>query len=148
METTVEEGAGVRAKTPWHLWVVGLLTLLWNSVGGFSYTMTRLGRLESLGMGPVEIAYFASAPMWSNFFWALGVWGAILGSILILLRSRFAVYSVLAAIVGLLGSNAWQYGMSDMPVSLASPALTIMIWITTLFMLYYALRMARGGVLK
>ena len=29
-------------RTPWHLWVVGILTLLWNSVGGFSYTMTRL----------------------------------------------------------------------------------------------------------
>ena len=41
--------------TPWHLWVVGVLTLLWNSVGGFSYTMTRLGMLEQLGMGEAEI---------------------------------------------------------------------------------------------
>ena len=136
------------AKTPWHLWATGFLTLLWNSVGGFSYTMTRLGKLEDLGMGPVEIDYFASAPLWSNFFWALGVWGAILGSILILLRSRFAVYSILAAIIGLLGSNAWQYGMSDIPESLANPPLTIAIWITTLFMLFYASRMARKGVLK
>ena len=52
-----------QAKTPWHLWVVGLLTLAWNSIGGFSYTMTRLGRLEDLGMGEAEIAYFASAPL-------------------------------------------------------------------------------------
>ena len=86
-------------KTPWHLWVVGFVSLLWNSVGGFSYTMTRLGMLERLGMGEEEIAYFASAPAWSNFFWALGVWGAILGSILILLRSRFAVHSFVAAII-------------------------------------------------
>ena len=136
------------AKTPWHLWVVGILTLLWNSVGGFSYTMTRLGMLEQLGMGETEIAYFASAPMWSNFFWALGVWGAILGSILLLLRSRFAVYSILAAIVGLLGSNIWQYGMSDIPESLANPPLTITIWVTTLFMLFYATRMAKKGVLR
>jgi len=144
MGTTFNRGV----KTPWHLWVVGFLTLLWNSVGGFSYTMTRLGKLEELGMGPVEIAYFEAAPLWSNFFWALGVWGAILGSILILMRSRFAVYSILAAIVGLLGSNTWQYGMSDIPESLANPPLTIMIWITTLFMLFYATRMAKKGVLR
>ena len=137
-----------KPKTPWHLWVVGIVTLLWNSIGGFSYTMTRLGMLEALGMGEVEIAYFASAPMWSNLFWALGVWGAIAGSILILLRSRFAFYSVAVAIIGLLGSNIWQYGMSDIPESLASPVLTILIWITTLFMLFYARRMTEAGVLR
>lgn len=135
-------------KTPWHLWVVGFLSLLWNSVGGFSYTMTRLGMLERLGMGEEEIAYFASAPAWSNFFWALGVWGAILGSILILMRSRFAVHSIVAAIIGLIGSNTWQYGMSDIPESLASPPLTIMIWVTTLLMLYYAWQMTKKGVLR
>lgn len=143
MNTTV-----AHQSAPWHLWVVGVLTLLWNSVGEFSYTMTRLGRLASLGMGEAEIAYFASAPLWSNLFWALGVWGAIAGSILILLRSRFAFHSVAIAIIGLLGSNIWQYGMSDMPESLYSPPLTIMIWVTTLFMLFYASRMTQAGVLN
>ncbi|MEP0393279.1 MAG: hypothetical protein ABJ205_04740 [Erythrobacter sp.] len=136
------------AKTPWHLWVIGVLTLLWNSVGGFSYTMTRLGKLADLGMGEAEIAYFASHPAWANTFWALGVWGAIAGSVLILLRSRFAVHAVVIAIIGLLGSNVYQYTMSDIPESLQSPALTIMIWVTTLFMLFYASRMSRAGVLR
>ncbi len=134
--------------TPWHLWVVGVLMLLWNSVGGFSYTMTRLGKLEDLGMGQAEIAYFESAPMWSNVFWALGVWGAIAGSVLILLRSRYAFHAVCVAIIGLIGSNIWQYGMSDMPESLYSPALTIMIWVTTLFMLFYTSRMSQQGILR
>ena len=137
-----------KPKTPWHLWVVGILTLLWNAVGGFSYTMTRLGMLEQLGMGAEEIAFFESAPVWSNAFWALGVWGAIAGSILILLRSRFAVHAVVVAIIGLLGSNVWQYGMADVPESLQSPAMTIIIWLTTLFMLFYASRMAKAGVLR
>lgn len=136
-------------RTPWHLWVVGILTLLWNAVGGFSYTMTRLGMLEQLGMGEAEIAFFESAPLWSNVFWALGVWGAIAGSVLILLRSRFAVHATLIAIVGLVGSNIWQYAVAtNMPESLQSPALTIMIWVTTLFMLFYASRMSRAGVLR
>lgn len=140
---------GAPGKAPKHLWAVGILTLLWNSVGGFSYTMTRLGMLEKLGMGEAEIAFFESAPLWSNFFWALGVWGAIAGSVLILLRSRFAVHAVIIAIIGLLGSNYWQYGVAtDMPESLQSPALSVMIWVSTLFMLFYASRMTRAGVLK
>ncbi|AWW74062.1 hypothetical protein CD351_06430 [Erythrobacter sp. KY5] len=137
-----------RAKTPWHLWVVGILTLLWNAVGGFSYTMTRLGMLESLGMSEAEIAFFESHPVWANTFWAMGVWGAIAGSILILLRSRFAVHATVIAIIGLIGTTIFQYAMIEVPASLQSPALTIMIWVTTLFMLIYASRMTQNGVLR
>lgn len=139
---------GGRPKTPWHLWVVGLLTLLWNAVGGFSYTMTRLGMLDQLGMSETEIAFFESAPVWSNAFWALGVWGAIAGSLLILLRSRYAVHAIVIAIIGLIGSNIWQYVIADVPDTLQSPALSIMIWATTLFLLFYSLRMTKAGVLK
>lgn len=139
---------GGRPKTPWHLWVVGVLTLLWNAVGGFSYTVTHLGMLADLGFGETEIAYFESHPMWANAFWALGVWGAIAGSMLILLRSRFAVHAVLIAIVGLLGSNFYQFAMTDIPESMESPALVVFIWATTLFMLFYSSRMARAGVLR
>lgn len=139
---------GAGPKTPWHVWVVGVLTLLWNSIGGFSYTMTRLGKLADLGMGEAEIAYFASHPVWANTFWALGVWGAIAGSVLILLRSRFAVHAVVVALIGLAGSNTYQYAMSDIPESLQSPALTLMIWVSTLFMLWYAMRQSKAGVLK
>ena len=96
----------------------------------------------------VEIAYFAQAPVWSNAAWALGVWGALAGSILLLARSRYAVMAVAVAIVGLLGVNIWQYAISDMPDSLRNPGLTVAIWITTLFMLFYASRMTRAGVLR
>ena len=133
---------------PWHLWAVGFATLAWNAIACFSYTMTRLGRLDDLGMSEVEIAYFAQAPVWSNAAWALGVWGALAGSILLLARSRYAVMAVAVAIVGLLGSNIWQYALSDMPESLRNPGLPVAIWITTLFMLFYVSRMTRAGVLR
>jgi hypothetical protein len=136
-----------KAATPWHLWVVGVLTLLWNAVGGFSYTMTRLGMLESLGMSETEIAFFESHPVWANAFWAMGVWGAIAGSILILLRSRWASTALYVALIGLIGTTIFQYLMIEVPESLQSPALTIMIWVTTLFMLWYARKMTAEGVL-
>lgn len=135
-------------KTPWHLWAVGLLTLLWNAVGGFSYTMTRLDKLADLGMTADQIAYFDSYPTWANAFWALGVWGAIAGSLLLLARSRHAVTALLIALVGLVGTTIYQHILTQTPESLQNPALSIAIWATTLFMLWYASKMKAAGVLR
>lgn len=135
------------AKTPWHLWVVGVLTLLWNSIGGFSYTMTRLGMLSELGMGETEIAFFASYSPIANTFWAMGVWGAIACSVLILARSRFAFHAIVIAIIGLIGSNYFQY-TADVPEILQSAVLPILIWSTTVFLLFYTRGQSQAGVLR
>lgn len=135
-------------KAPWHLWVVGLLTLLWNGVGIFSYTMTHLGKLEDLGMTPDQIAFFDSFPAWANALWALGVWGAFFGSVLLLLRSRWAVMSVAISVVGLIGTTIYQNFMIEIPAELQSIPLNVMIWVTTLFMLWYARKMRGEGVLR
>lgn len=134
--------------TPWHLWVVGGLTLLWNAVGIMSYLMTELGQLESLGMTPEQIAYFDTFPAWATAFWALGVWGAFLGSVLLLLRSRWAAPSIAISVVGLIGTTVFQRFVTDLPADMSNPVLDAIIWATTLFMLWYALRMRREGVLR
>lgn len=136
-----------RTAAPWHLWVVGILTLLWNSVGVMSYMMTELGQLASLGMTPDQIAYFDSFPAWATAVWALGVWGAFFGSILLLLRSRWAVTAIVVAVVGLIGTTIYQNFMTQVPAELQSLALDLTIWATTLFMLWYAVKMRREGVL-
>ena len=29
-------------KTPWHLWVVGIVALLWNAIGALDFTATQM----------------------------------------------------------------------------------------------------------
>ena len=135
-------------KTPWHLWVVGLLTLLWNSVGITSYLMTRLGKLADLGMTPDQIAYFDSFPVWANSVWALGVWGAFFGSVLLLLRSRWAVISLAISVAGLIGTTVFQHFVTTVPAGMSNLVLDVIIWATTLFTLWYAMKMRREGVLR
>lgn len=135
-------------KTPWHLWVVGIITLLWNAIGCFSYLMTHLDRLEDLGMTSDQIAFFDSFPAWANALWAMGVWGAFFGSVLILLRSRWAVPVIGISIVGLVGTTIYQNLMIEVPAEFQSLPLNIMIWATTLFMFFYARQMAAKNVLK
>ncbi|MCL4674402.1 MAG: hypothetical protein KJZ64_16050 [Sphingomonadaceae bacterium] len=136
-----------RRPAPWHLWAVGVVTLLWNGVGIASYMMTRLGRLADMGMTADQISYFDTFPAWANSAWALGVWGAFFASILLLLRHRWAVAAAAVSVVGLLGTTIFQHVVTTVPEGMSSPAIEGLIWATTLFTLWYALRMKRAGVL-
>lgn len=136
------------AKAPWHLWLVGGVSLLWNAVGIFSYTMTELGKLDALGMTPDQIAYFDSFPSWAIAVWALGVWGAFFGSVLLLMRSRFAVHCFAIAILGLIGTTYFQNVVADVPADLQSAGLDMAIWVITLFLLWYAWTMHKRSVLR
>lgn len=136
------------AKAPWHLWLVGIGTFLFNAMGAASYSLTRLDLLADLGMTPDQIAFMQSYPVWANAFWALGVWGAVTGSVLLLLRSRWAVAAMVAATIGLVGTTVYNYALIEVPESMQAPALDVAIWAVTLFLLFYARRMAAAGVLR
>lgn len=135
-------------KTPWHLWLVGVLTLLFNAMGVMSYTITKLGMLADAGMTPDQIAFMNAYPAWASGFWALGVWGAFAGSVLLLLRSKWAVPAMVVATVGLIGTTVYNYALIEVPAEMEAPALDIAIWVVTLSLLLYARRMAALGVLK
>jgi hypothetical protein len=137
-----------RTKAPWHLWLVGLLTLLFNAMGIISYLTTKLGMLAEMGLTPGQIAFMESYPAWVSAFWALGVWGAFAGSVLILMRSRWAVGAMVAALVGLAVVTFYHYAMITVPADMQSPGLDLAIWVVTLFLLAYARRMAAAGVLR
>ena len=142
-----------KAKTPWHLWAVGLVTLAWNAFGANDYTQTQLRNMEYLeGMGypPEGIAYLDQFPAWAEAGWALGVWGALLGSLLLLFRSRFALWAYAVSILGIAMTTAYEAG-ADMPAELAEmqPAwFPFLLWGLALFQLWYAWSMHRKGVLR
>ena len=95
-------------KAPWHLWVIGIVTLLWNAGGAYDYLMNQTKNEAYLAMmTPEQIAYFESYPTWTVAVWAFGVWGAVLGSVLLLLRSRFALWSFVASFAGMVVNMAY-----------------------------------------
>lgn len=142
------------APTPAHLWIVGVISLLWNSFGCVDYTMSKLdpvGYMQSVGMGEAEIAYMSTFPAWLTAFWAIGVWGSLLGSILLLMRSARAVTAFALSLLGLAVSQVYQFTDGSMPASMHSGAMlamTAVIWASLLFFLWYARRMAVSGVLR
>lgn len=145
-------------KTPWHLWVVGLLTLIWNGFGAYDYLMSKTGNREYLAqmMEPTgvsvdaAIAYMAAMPLWANIAWGLGVWGAVAGSILLLLRNRFAFHAFAVSLVGLvLGMiHQWTNPMPEMTDTTTPMIFTLVIFVITIFLLWYSRRMTAKGVLR
>lgn len=146
------------AKTPWHLWVIGVVSLIWNGGGAYDYTMTQTRNMDYLTMGaenagvPVNVMvdYYTTFPAWADAFWAFGVWGAVAGSLLLILRSRFALYGFGLSLIGLIGTTIYTMS-SDIPEALKSPFMYIfsaVIVIVTLLLIYYSRRMTAAGVLR
>ena len=147
-----------RPATPWHLWVIGIVALLWNAGGAFDYTMTQTRNMDYLTAGaesagvPVDVmvGYYTGFPAWADALWAFGVWGALAGSLLLLLRSRFAFHAFALSILGLIGTTIYTFS-SDMPEALDSPftwIFTLVIFVVTIGLALYARAMTARGVLR
>ena len=101
----------VQTRTPAHLWIVGGLATLWNAFGCYDYLMTRMRNTDYFasmmpGVDPnAMLAWVDAFPFYAQAGWGLGVWMGLLGGVLLLLRSRWAVWalglSFLGAVVGL-----------------------------------------------
>lgn len=138
------------AKVPGSFWTIAGLSLLWNAYGAFDYIMTQLDADAFMGnFSAEERAYFTGFPAWHVAFWALGVWGSVVGSVLLLARSRWAIGAFLASLVGLLVSTI-AAAMRPMPASLEGPGywgVTLIIWAILLALIAYTRRaLARGYI--
>jgi len=142
-------------KTPWHLWLVGVLSLLWNGFGAFDFIQTTTrgeAYMRAAGFDDAMVAYYKAMPGWMYLPWTLGVWGAVIGSVLLLLRRRWAVpafgLSLLGALISLI------YGKLIDPPPPVPPELAAMSWMPIVILLIavllfgYAFNMRKRGVLR
>jgi hypothetical protein len=144
----------VHNRVPMHLWVVGLLSLLWNAFGGYDYLMTRLRNTDYLkSMMPdvdpqTMLSYVDGFPLWASIGWGLGVWLGVAGSLLLLLRSRHAVLAFGLSLIGAVFGLGYQM-MNPMQGAQGFLAygVPMIIIAVALGLFVYARAMAKKGVL-
>jgi hypothetical protein len=128
-----------------------VLALVWNAFGCTDFSMTVTRNPEWLApLSPEMIDWLDAAPSWTIVTWALGVWGGLAGSLLLLLRSRWAVAAFTISLLGLAVNQIYPF-VSEVPAMLTSPAsigMTLVIWAVALFLLWYAVRLRNAGVLR
>jgi hypothetical protein len=131
---------------PRHFWPVAVLSLLWNLFGGYDYLMTNMrdpGYVAHIPPGAIDA--LDAIPTWASAAWTIGVWGAVLGSVLLLARSRFAVHAFAASLAGLAASTVYRI---ETPEAAAPIGLTILIWAGAIGFLGFAIEMRRRRVLR
>ena len=115
---------------PVHLWIVGILSVLWNGFGAYDYLMSRMRNTDYLtSMMPtvdanVFLAWVDAFPIWAQVGWGLGVWLGLVGALFLLLRSKFAVPSFALSVIGsILGLG---YQMANPLPGMEGPMATVM----------------------
>jgi len=101
---------------PWHLWVVGILSVLFNSVGCLDFVMTNTkntGYLEKANFSPEQIEYLYTFPTWAIIVWAIAVWSSMLGAILVLAKKRIACEVYILGLVTYVLAMIRQYGFTE-----------------------------------
>jgi hypothetical protein len=139
-----------RSKTPVHLWIVGVLALLWNGMGAFDYLATQLELDFYMSQFTQEqLEYFYSFPKLMTACWAFAIWGAVAGTIGLLLRKKWAVWAFVVACAGMVFTTIYNYGMTNGAEIMGSTGVifSIVIWIIALFLLWYSWSQAKKGVL-
>ena len=138
-------------KTPWHIWVVGILTFLWNSVGVMDFVMINARNAKYLAeLTPEQLTFVQAFPMWVTVSWATAVFGAVLGSLLILMRKAIAVPVFVLAMAGLLVTSFHNFVLKDGMKTMGGVAMgiTVAIFVIAIFLAYYSHAMKKKGLLR
>jgi len=136
--------------TPRHLWIVGIVALLWNLLGAMDYVMTEM-RIEAY-MGQFtseQLEFFYGFPAWLIAFWAIAVWGGVLGTVLLLMRKKLAVPVLLVSLLCMVVTAVHNYGFAG-GVDIVGGVgflFSVVIFVVALALVIYARGMARRGVL-
>ena len=105
------------ADRPWHFVPVGIIALLWHAGGALDYALTQFNVATYTSQVPDGwLEYFNAMPGWVTAAWAIGVWGGLLGAILLLMREHWAPLALAASFFAVLAATLWLTLVSDPPM--------------------------------
>ena len=143
---------GEKTKAPRHLWVVGIVALLWNAMGAMDYLMTQTQNPEYMAQfTPEQLEFFYGLPIWVVATWAIAIWGGILGCILLLLRKALAVLVFLVSWLSMVITSFHNFILSNGLEIMGDPfslVFTAMIFLVALALFLYARAMREKGVIS
>ena len=86
---------------PWHHWPVALLALIWYALAALEYVLVKMQVAAYLAyFTPEQINYFTHLPVLVNLAWPVGVWGGLIGAVLLLARGPGAAAWLAIGFVG------------------------------------------------
>lgn len=148
MDTAASETAIQAEATPWHLYAVGSLVLVWGILCVARYLAFQHDMLDPQMVAGLQLEVFYDLPLAVMAAWALCTWGGVAGAAMLLARSKWAVQAFTLSLVGLIVTSFYQYAMTANPVSIYDMPVNLAVWIIALVALLYASRAQSVGVLR
>jgi len=145
-----EVAAATPHRAPWHLWLIGILGLIWDSMGVFDYLMTETQNESYMSQfTPAQLEFFYGFPTWVVAFWALAVWGGVLGALLLLLRRRLAAPVLLVSFLAMIVTAVHNFLLSNGLEVMGREGLVFsgLIFAFAIGLWLYARAMVKRGVL-
>lgn len=132
----------------WHLWVVGILSLLWNGMGAYTVMMAQAGKLPNVDA--LEASYYAAQPFWFVIATNIALLATVVAAIALLVRSRFAAWLYAFALFAFVVNNLYDLaaGTSLMLVDRGWLVMTCIIAVISVLQFVYAWTMKKRGVLR
>lgn len=102
------------AKAPWHLYAVGLLTLVWNGYGASQWYMQAMKvRSYYAQMTLEQVQFLQAQPIWVEVLFGVGVWTGVLGALMLLLRRKLAFNAFVASLIAVVANTVYMQVVSN-----------------------------------
>lgn len=132
-------------------WVVSAIALVWNAMGVIAYIAQVTMSAEALQALPEnERALYESAPAWATAAFAIAVWGGVLGSILLLIRKKWATAVLIISFVGIIVQMIHSFFMTN-SIEVYGPGgmvMPVMVLIFGAFLIWFSRKATANGWLK
>lgn len=117
--------------------------MLWYLSGAVTIQLAQLGKLP--GIEPDEVAYYAAKPAWLVILTALGTYGSLVASVLLLLRHRAATAVFAMALMAILLADVAELadGTSRAYANAGAATVTVVVALGGIGMLLYSRAMQR-----
>jgi hypothetical protein len=120
-------------------------------MGAWDYLMTQTqNEAHMSGFTPEQLEFFYGFPAWVVAFWAMAVWGGVLGSVLLLLRKKLAVGVFLVSFLSMVVTTIHNFGLSNGLEVMGDPfslVFSAVIFVVALLLFLYARTMKNRGAL-
>lgn len=132
-------------------WLIAVLALIWNLMGVFAYLGQAFLTEEAIALMPEnEQELLKNIPAWATAAFAVAVWGGLLGSILLLLRKKWAYTVFIISFMGIIVQMVYNLFMSK-SIEVYGPGgyiMPVLVIIFGLLLIWYSKQCIAKGLLK
>lgn len=92
-----------KVNVPVWFWIAAILGLIWNLFGVFQFQQSVVSTQESLlamGLTEAQANVMLTHPVWMTVAFALGTFGGLIGSVLLLFRKKQATFVFALSLAG------------------------------------------------